>query len=199
MRQSSLSYQKIIIPDKRPLIIAVVSDTHTTSANPEFNPVLIENLGKDSPDVIFHLGDLAYPESLKFLKKVAPCHFVRGNRDLRNFQDAPAVITCEIRKWRFLLTHGHGTTFHYVMDKFKYGVYGYDFKRYRSLVESLDPHANVFLFGHTHIIENRWIGDRLFFNPGAACLPNGHDPHPSYGIIQIDEKGHLSTEIIQLG
>jgi len=198
MTQSSLSYRQIILPNKRPLVIVVVSDTHTTITNPEFNPVLIDRLQNDSPDVIFHLGDLAYPDSLNDLMQFAPCYFVRGNRDLRNSHDAPFVITCDIGQWKFLITHGHGTTSHYILDKFKYGLYGYDFTRYRSLVESLDPHANVYLFGHTHKIENRWIDGRLFFNPGAACMPNNHDPHPSFGKIKIDESGRLSSEIIYL-
>ncbi len=198
MKRTSLTYQQIVVSSKRPLIIAVVSDTHTTEASPEFNPELINKLSDIKPDYILHLGDLAYPKSLNYLQQIAPCSFVRGNRDLTNYQDAPSVITFEIGRWKFLITHGHGTVFHYLFDKLKYGIYGYDFNRYRLLVNTLGPDANAYLFGHTHVKENRWIDEKLYFNPGASCLPNGHDPHPSFGLITIKADDSLSSEIIPL-
>lgn len=198
MKRTALTYQQIIVSSKRPLKIAVVSDSHTTEASPEFNPELIHKLSDIKPDNILHLGDLAYPKSLSFLQQIAPCSLVRGNRDLQNSRDAPSVITSEIGRWRFLITHGHGTVFHYLFDKLKYGIYGYDFNRYRLLVNELGPDANVYLFGHTHVRENRWIDGKLYFNPGASCFPNSHDPHPSFGLITIKVDDSLSSEIIPL-
>lgn len=199
MRHShTLVYQTISLPVVRPLRLAVVSDTHTTELKPEVSPVLLQALIDDQPDVMLHLGDLAFPGSLRQLEEIAPCYFVRGNRDLRNFSHAPSVITFQIGKWNFLMTHGHGTTLHYVIDKMKYGIYGYDFQRYHRLLSELGPGANVYLFGHTHIAENRWLDGKCYFNPGSACAPSGHDPHPSFGKIIIDAADNIYTEIIPL-
>jgi len=105
-------------------------------------------------DCLFHLGDYA-ADGEKLAKLFScPVYAVRGNCDYRS--DAPPELTVDLDKKRFLLLHGH---------------------RYYSLSALLyrgeEVHADMVLYGHTHMPDLSADGPRLLLNPGSLSRPRG--------------------------
>lgn len=45
-------------------------------------------------------------------------------------------------------------------------------------------HADIVLFGHTHLIGCEVVNHRLYLNPGSILLPRGPIQHRSFAIIE---------------
>jgi predicted phosphodiesterase len=124
----------------------------------------------------------------------------RGNRDFLISPALPMALEMDMGGVCFGLLHGHGGMRQYWLDKFGYIFNGYDIERYRRVAERACPQARVWVYGHSHHPENRWIDGRLLFNPGAATGfhfgPN--DYFPSFGLLRVYAGGRVEGEIIQL-
>jgi putative phosphoesterase len=99
---------------------------------------------------------------------------VLGNNDWYNRQYPLEIITTLNGK-KFFICHGH-----------KYNVkYGTELVKKKGISEK----ADVILYGHTH---RRFIEEKdglLIMNPGSTA---------SYGIINIDEKGTITADILEV-
>ncbi|MDD4568879.1 MAG: metallophosphoesterase [Tepidanaerobacteraceae bacterium] len=151
--------------------IVVFSDTHGLVYLAE---KALRNI-KDV-DMVLHAGDLVsdarYLEMLKY--KV---HNVAGNCDSYELALKDKVLDIEGKK--VFLTHGH-------MYRVKYS---YE----RLLARAKELLANIVIFGHTHIPENIYIDNILFFNPGSITLPKNGGPG-TFGILEII-KGNINAYI----
>ncbi len=129
--------------------IGVFSDSHgDISAARRF-------FGSMAPlDYLFHLGD--YAADGEKLSKLFSCpvYAVRGNCDYRS--DEPAERQVDLGGKRFLLLHGHQ-------------YYSFSSLLYRGE----EIHADMVLYGHTHVPDLSADGPRLILNPGSLSRPRG--------------------------
>ncbi len=153
--------------------IQVFSDSHGGQ------PVMINAVNKEKPDVIIHLGD--FISDFKALSEQFPrieAYGVKGNCDhrLTSYGRERLMITFEGLK--LLLVHGHQ----------------YDVKLglERLYFAALEAEADIALFGHTHISYLEKVKGITFMNPGSI----GRGLTPSYGIINISG-GEIKAEILR--
>ena len=150
--------------------IGVFSDTHgDISAARRFFDSLAPL------DYLFHLGDNA-ADGDKLAKLFAcPVYAVRGNCDYRS--DAPLERQVDLGGKRFLLLHGHQ---YYAMSSLLY--------------RAEEVHADMVLYGHTHIPDLSADGPRLILNPGSLSRPRGGSVE-SCALILLD-KNDLNVRFV---
>jgi predicted phosphodiesterase len=56
----------------------------------------------------------------------------------------------------------------------------------------------VIIFGHTHHIENRWIGGKLYFNPGSVSHGDKLIPDPYFGLLKFYDDGRIEACLVPL-
>lgn len=119
-------------------------------------------------DCLFHLGDCT-PDGEKLSKLfTCPVYAVRGNCDYRS--DAPLERQVDLGGKRFLLLHGHQ-------------YYSFSALLYRGE----EVHADMVLYGHTHMPDLSADGPRLLLNPGSLSRPRGGSVE-SCALILVDGK-----------
>lgn len=129
--------------------IGVFSDTHGDISNARR---FYESLAP--LDCIFHLGDCV-PDGQKLAKLFScPVFAVRGNCDFRTEEPLERVV--DLGGKRFLLTHGHQYYFQHAL-----------------LYRGEEVHADMVLYGHTHMPDLSADGARLLLNPGSLSRPRG--------------------------
>ncbi len=103
-------------------------------------------------DCLFHLGD--YAADGEKLSKLFSCpvYAVRGNCDYRS--DMPLERQVDLNAKRFLLLHGHQ---YYSLSALMY--------------RGEEVHADMVLYGHTHVPDLSADGPRLLLNPGSLSRP----------------------------
>ncbi len=150
--------------------IGVFSDTHgDISAARRFFDSLAPL------DYLFHLGDNA-ADGDKLAKLFAcPVYAVRGNCDYRS--DAPLEQVVALGGKRFLLLHGHQ---YYAMSSLLY--------------RAEEVHADMVLYGHTHMPDLSADGPRLILNPGSLSRPRGGSVE-SCALILLD-KNDLNVRFV---
>jgi putative phosphoesterase len=119
--------------------IGVIADTHG-----KMRPEALEVL--KGSDLILHAGDVGCDEVLEALEAIAPVIAIRGNID----KTGRAANLSDVQDLKFL---GHAFYMLHDVKILDIGPQG----RYR-----------VVIAGHSHKPRNEWIGDVLYFNPGAA-------------------------------
>lgn len=186
------------LPAGLPLLrVGVVADTHVPDRVKRLHPGLLPALDAAGVNLILHAGDVCVPDVLTALGEIAPVMAVRGNRDWAFYGRLPLALHLTLAEAPVVLLHGHGGWWPYLVDKWKYFWKGYEFERYRRLLEPAAGEAKVVVFGHTHRRENRWCNGRLFFNPGSAGL-NLPQQRPSYGILSVYSGGLVNDQIFDL-
>ncbi len=141
--------------------IAVLSDSHDNiSAMKE----AIRAIKDENIDTIIHLGDVVSPFTLKLLANFK-VFGVFGNNDGEKqllskvayqngmqIEEQPYILNIEDKS--FLLYHGSGSV-----------------EKTRRIVESFAKSGDYdfVLYGHTHMVDNRRIGNALLLNPGELC------------------------------
>jgi putative phosphoesterase len=181
-----------------PCTIGVISDTHINGKSIQLNPNIIQILQVAEVQIILHLGDITDFRIITDLNKIAKVFVVRGNRDFALWNQLPFATELNFDGIKLGMTHGHGQLLEYLVEKIHFTVVGFRFNRYRRLLDSLFPEARVRLFGHTHSAFIRWIDGVLYFNPGAACAKSPHDPHPSIGILRLENHEDIQAEVVLL-
>jgi putative phosphoesterase len=187
-----------IIPGSNPYIVGVVSDTHIPDRVVELNPYLLDQLRSQNVQLILHAGDIAVQSVLKTLETVAPVRAVTGNRDIFLSGILPMSLHLEIFGSKITLTHGHLGIKNYWLDKFAHVTKGYVFERYQKRLERSFPESRVIVFGHTHHIENRWIGEKLYFNPGSVSHGDKLIPNPYFGLLKFYDDGRIEACLVPL-
>lgn len=143
--------------------IIVFSDSHGRTG------LMHQVIEKESPDMVFHLGD-CYEDMLE-LKNCydIPVIGVIGNVDYPD--EGPVQEMLTIKDHKLFLTHGHRYRVkHNLLNIVKKGQ---------------EIKTNVLLFGHTHI---PYLTDHqmIVMNPGSISRPR--EGHPSYGLLMIDKE-----------
>lgn len=147
--------------------ILVISDTHGDTNKAE--EAIRSNKGLD---LIIHLGDyFRDAQKLSDMFPNIPIEYIYGNSDFM-IDDVPAEKMLVINGKKIFITHGH-----------RYSVkWDYD-KLYKKAEET---HADVLLFGHTHIPDLIEKSSYYVLNPGSTSDPRD-DSNESYAIIDIND------------
>jgi uncharacterized protein len=134
--------------------LGILSDTHDRLVPTQ---CAIELLRSEGAVTLVHCGDITGPEILQVCA-VLPCYFTFGNHDADNvplLKRAAADLGSVCLGWgdvieladkRIGVAHGHMTS---------------DMRRVRM------KEPDYFLFGHSHIANDRREGPTRFINPGA--------------------------------
>ena len=150
--------------------ILVFSDTHGYVQN---CTKVIETI--KSIDLVLHLGDTVRDaEDLHFVYPDIRFEYVAGNNDFSSLAPYEKLIYANNKK--IFLTHGH--------------TYGVKSSLTRLADKATDLHADIALFGHTHVPLNSMTGNVCVLNPGACGYIS-----PTYGIIEI-ENGIINSCIL---
>ena len=150
--------------------IIVVSDTHGSYRN--FKKVMQLNR---NADIVVHCGDSR--DEVDRIKTEYPdktYYTVKGNCD---FEMLPIVEEFTVDGVRFMATHGH-------IYNVKYGLFDLD-------RAAREKHADIALYGHTHIADDTVRDGVRFFNPGSLGYGK------SFGVIEIKD-GQVLTNIAYL-
>lgn len=120
---------------------------------------------KDKVDYVIHCGDSELSSDDELWKEI---HVVAGNCDYDNgYEDVKIITTPEDK---ILVTHGH--------------LYGVRMGLQKLAYLAEQSHADIVLFGHTHLIGCEVVNQRLYLNPGSILLPRGPIQHRSFAIIE---------------
>ena len=148
-------------------IVGVISDTHGL-----LRPEAVSALG--GSEVIVHAGDVADPEILRELTKIAPVHAVRGNIDTALARVLPAFEVVEVGEISIYVLH--------------------DRKQL-----DLKPNAAGFaavISGHSHQPAQEIVDGVLYFNPGSAG-PGKFRLPVTVGRLRVSGK-QIEAQIIRL-
>ncbi|MBQ8897186.1 MAG: YfcE family phosphodiesterase [Clostridia bacterium] len=127
--------------------LLIISDTHGCTS------VIDGLIRAESPDVLFHLGDMQTDLKMSFLKKDIPVYSVPGNCD-DPYRTDGAEICVDLAGHRIFALHGH--TRNMRLDPQR-GIYA-----------ALEKNADVLLYGHTHIPLWDNFSGLTVVNPGTA-------------------------------
>lgn len=184
--------------DGTPFRMAVVGDTHVPDRMGRLHPQLLDEVDRQKPDGIVHTGDCSTTAVLHQFAEIAPVLAVRGNRDWFVEGQLPTCESFEILGQRVSCTHGHGSLFHYLIEKVKYFTIGYQQNHYTEMLRQKFPNSRLIIFGHSHTCLNEWSGCQLFFNPGSSV----HVPNPkcgrTYGMVEITPGGNIVAALYPL-
>ena len=183
-----------------PIIVGVVADTHVPDRMPGLPAALLDQLRAAHPARILHAGDVCTQHVLDELGQIAPVSAVRGNRDFLVQPALPMALEIEVGGVTLGMVHGHGGTRDYWLDKFAYITQGYRVERYCRIAQRDCPNARVWIFGHSHVPENREIDGGWAFNPGACTgfrLGRYNYP-PSFGLLRVYPGGRVEGEILRI-
>ncbi len=146
--------------------VLVMSDTHGYIYNAR------EAIEKNSDiDMVLHLGD--YCRDATQLSQLYPdikFDYVYGNCDI-GIGTISAEKTIELEGVKIFMTHGH-----------KYSV-KWDYNRILAKAEA--EHADVILFGHTHVAVSDCINNVMIINPGSMSESRSSKSE-SYVILDIN-------------
>lgn len=153
--------------------ILVMSDSHG-----DYGRVRQAALAQQKAEIIIHCGDGEREiGNLKLDFQDKAIYGVRGNCDWGSAMPIEDFINVEGRKIMF--THGYS---YYV--KSGYGAVKQ---------AARDNHADIVLFGHTHIPLDEYEDGLYVMNPGSI---GGYGA--TYGVIEITPKG-IMTNIVKMG
>ena len=164
-----------------------MSDSHDNTSRVSLAVEFFNNVGVD---VVFHLGDIVSPFTLKILGGLeAEVYVLYGNNDGDkvllsktareigvNISDPPLVL--ELGGLKVIAIHGWGS------------------KEYtRSIVEALASSGkyDIVLYGHTHEVEVRRLDKVLVVNPGEL-----HGYLSGRSTIALIDTKKMSTEVVEL-
>lgn len=105
----------------------------------------------------------------------------------------PREIRFEVEGLRVLLCHGSPReTTEYLFENRSDG-----YLRQFTNGGVADAHADVILFGHTHVPFHRVVDNVHFINTGSVGRPKDGDPRAGYCVLTI-ESGEVTTEQVRL-
>jgi putative phosphoesterase len=177
--------------------VGVISDTHIPDRVRSLPQGVLDGLLSNKVDLILHAGDISIPRVLSELGAIAPVLAVKGNRDLAFGNDLPISRSLEINEYKVLLTHGHMNIFTYWVDKFQHLALGYRSDRYIKRLVNAAPDASVFIFGHSHSVEEIRRDGKLFFNPGSATFSLLPETRKSWGLLTFS-KNSITSKVFYL-
>ncbi|MCZ2258065.1 metallophosphoesterase [Sporosarcina sp. G11-34] len=140
--------------------ILVMSDSHGDLET-------VKTVSSQSGDAIFHCGD----SELLFNDAIfGDMYKVRGNCDIDS--SFPNEVLANVKGKTILAVHGHEHNVNQSLMSLQYSA--------------MEKHANIVLFGHTHLYGAEIIDGILFVNPGSTKQPRG-GKKPTYAVVEWDE------------
>ncbi len=152
------------------LRIIVVSDTHGRT---DVLDTIVRRHRK--ADWFIHLGD--HDADADAVAELIPGRLLRvcGNCDFGS--EYPAEAVAELAGKRIFYTHGND--------------YYVKYDEERIVCEAKDRHADILLYGHTHVPVSRYVDGLYILNPGSAGAPR--EGPPTYGIVDITPAGIVTN------
>jgi len=159
--------------------IAVVSDTHVPSREPEI-PEWVKARIREADHTI-HAGDFDSPAAYETVLNLAGPDLtaVAGNTDPASL-DLPEAATVEIAGVSFGVTHGTGS------------LEGYR-ERVRETLRREAPDAAVGVSGHTHELMDETVDGLRLLNPGSATGATPADAATMLTVTVAD--GSVAVEV----
>ena len=191
-----------IIPERYPVRILIVSDTHIYHKNPVWPAAFLNEAEK--ADLILHCGDVCMLSELEPLRKFAPLYCVRGNRDLRDWFKLSGSLNIDIDGFRIRMTHGEGRLHQYLRIK----LYDLAQKRRgqipdRFRLNALEPNCadyDLYLVGHSHYPSVRQMNGTVIANPGHLITSGAFDSERPLSFITAElTKAQLTLQTVLLG
>ena len=156
--------------------VGVVSDTHGY-----VNPMLFELF--KGVERILHSGDITTLDVINELSAIAPVIAVHGNMDYPEVVARyPEDQRLELGGADIFMTHNGGMLLR-------------NSPQFKARVGRKRP--DVFIWGHTHRVDNRMIEGTLSLNPGPAGRARV-DHAPSAAILTLEPGEPPSVEILML-
>lgn len=150
--------------------ILIVSDTHRYDEN-------LKRVLKDTApiDMLIHLGDAEGSELYipEWVNPGCEIQMVRGNNDFFSALDREREI--QIGRYKVLLTHGH--------------YYSVSLGAEQLTIDARARDFDIAMFGHTHRPYFDDSAGIIVLNPGSLSYPRQEGRHPSYMIMELDDKG----------
>jgi hypothetical protein len=156
----------------------VLSDTHLRDDGKRRLPDPVYAALRDA-DVVLHCGDVTERGLLDELATFAPVHAVLGNNDATLGGWLPKQLVVELDGVRVGMVHDSGLT-----------------KGRAARVHRRFPDCDVVLFGHSHApVDEEGVDGQRLFNPGSPTQRR-MQPHPSFGVLDLDDGELLRHEIV---
>jgi putative phosphoesterase len=175
--------------------IGLISDTHIPEACDHLPEKVFEVFA--GIDLVMHAGDVYVNQVLDELSRIAPVIAALGNGDegldghrysLDPDDRVREAHLVEIAGVRIGLVHAIPTPDETSIEVFE-----------RAMQRHFDGPVDVLVQGHSHVEGVIRFGDTLVVNPGSATLPRNLIGVPgTVAILEIDERGKVSAEIISL-
>ena len=176
--------------------IGLIADTHIPEACERIPEAVFDAFR--GVDLVMHAGDVYVNRVLDELEKIAPVIAAIGNGDegldghrfkLEADERVREAHLLEIEGVRIGLAHALPTP-----DETSQRVFENAMRRH------FDGPVDVLVMGHSHCEGVSRYGATLVVNPGSATLPhNLVDVPGTVGILEIEEGGQVTAEIIRLG
>ncbi|MBF0118641.1 MAG: metallophosphoesterase [Desulfobacterales bacterium] len=163
------------------MIISIMSDSHDNIWNLRKAIALIR---KANSQMIIHCGDFVAPFMLKELETAAiPVHGVFGNNDGDQY-----LLT------KFSYTALKNITLHGIIGELDICGFKIAFAHHNIMAEplSMTNKYNLVCFGHSHVYEQKNIGNTLLLNPGEIM---GKDGFATFCLVDTDT---LKVELVNL-
>jgi putative phosphoesterase len=158
----------------------VLSDTHLRDDGARGLPDPVYAALRDA-DVVLHAGDVVERELLDELATYAEVHAVLGNNDSTLGGVLPKRLLVELAGVRVGMVHDSGLT-----------------KGRPARVHRMFPDCDLVVFGHSHApVDDLGIDGQRLFNPGSPTQRR-MQPHPSFGVLDLDDGRILGHRIVVL-
>ncbi|MEV0618966.1 metallophosphoesterase family protein [Nonomuraea sp. NPDC050404] len=155
--------------------VVAISDTHAPRRWRTCPPLVAGHLR--GADAILHAGDVCVPSVLDELAAYAPVHAVKGNNDGPDVV-APETLELTLDGLRVGMIHDSGPA-----------------KGRLARMRRRFPHADLVVFGHSHIpLDESGDGLRIF-NPGSPT-DRRRQPHGTLGLLTIERGALTRAEIV---
>jgi uncharacterized protein len=160
--------------------VIVLADTHAPRRWKSCPPAVAAWLRQG--DVILHAGDVCVAGVLAELTQYAPVHAVTGNNDAPDVAawGAQPTLETELAGLKVAMIHDAGSA-------------GGRLRRMRTTF----PHADVVVYGHSHIPLDAHDGGFRIFNPGSPT-DRRRQPHGTIGVLEIASGSLLAARIVEV-
>lgn len=154
--------------------VLIVSDTHRKNEN------YFKVLEQAAPiDLVIHCGDVEGTEYAISQGVDCPVEIVMGNNDF--FSDLPRELEVQLGNYRALVTHGHNY----------YVSMGNEMLKQEAEARGF----NMVIYGHTHRPVIDLEAQVAALNPGSLSYPRQEGRHPTYILLEVDEKGEIDCSL----
>ena len=160
--------------------VVVLSDTHSPRRWKRCPTAVAEHLR--GTDLILHAGDVCTADVLIELSSYAPVQAVMGNNDLPEVAEwgAPEILELDLADLKIGMIHDSGQS-DGRMERMR--------RRF--------PHANLVIFGHSHIPMDAEADGFRIFNPGSPT-DRRRQPYGTLGTLQISDGQLTQARIMAL-